>query len=340
MYPVKVYLDRLRLAKRSDATIRSYAWILKDFARVSGIPIEKIHENLTTENLIKYAADQQEKGRSERAMAVRLRVLHRYYTINGVKLDPMEMNIIRMRITEEPEDRPISLELLQKMMDQADVRGKAIISFLISTGCRSGELCKLRVGDINGDTVKFPSHITKGKRGRTSYLTSEAEQFLSTWLNIRPKYLERAMKRTYSKNLEKNDPRLFVCSYSTLRQIWSKWYDACDGSRGKYGQARCTIHSTRRYFRTRSVQSIPLDAVEKIMGHSGAYLAGSYVRLTDEEIRAAFHAGEDVLYITRRDRRHSENALEIEKQQRLKLEEELGIVKMLVAEMRADKSQM
>jgi hypothetical protein len=46
------------------------------------------------------------------------------------------------------------------------------------------------------------------------------------------------------------------------------------------------------------------------MRHEG-YLAGSYVRLTDDEVRRQFHEHEDALYITRRDRRHSENVLEV-----------------------------
>jgi hypothetical protein len=45
-----------------------------------------------------------------------------------------------------------------------------------------------------------------------------------------------------------------------------------------------------------------LDIVERLMRHSG-YLSSSYVRLTDEQVREAFHAGESALYITRADHR-------------------------------------
>ena len=302
MYSVVQYLNMLKLAKRSEATIRTYQWTLGDFAAVTGIPVEDIHNHLTPENLMNYAAIQQQQGRSERAMTVRLRILHRFYSINGVKLDKLEMNVIRQRVTEDPEDKPLELETLQQMMDLADTHGKAIISFLISTGCRAGELCKIQVDDVTGDVVKIRNEIAKGKRGRTAYLTIEAREYLDLWLRERPAYIKRAMKRTYSQNLKADDPRLFYCGYSTLREIWAKWYNAVDGEKGKYGQLRCTIHSSRRFFRTNSAKVMDLDIVEKIMGHTG-YLTGSYVRITDEDTRKAFHAGEAALYITRADHR-------------------------------------
>jgi integrase len=311
MYSVDQYLNMLKLAKRSDATIRSYRWTIGDFADVVGVPVEYIHNHLTPANLMKYASVQQQQSRSERAMSVRLRVLHRFFSVNGIKLDTMEMNVVRQRVTEEPEDKPLELDTLQKMMDLADIHGKAIISFLISTGCRAGELCKLRVDDVNGDTVKIRNEIAKGKHGRTAYLTTEAREYLDLWLRERPAYIKRARKRAYSQkyNLQADDPRLFFCGYSTLRQIWSKWYNAVDGDKGKYGQLRCTIHSARRYFRTHAVsQAFPIDMVERVMGHTG-YLTGSYVRITDEEARKAFHAGESVLYITRADHRVQESKL-------------------------------
>jgi integrase len=321
MYTVDEYLDWLRLAERSEQTIRSYRWTIGDFARVVGVPIEDIHNHLTAANLKKYASEQMKQGRSERARSVRLRVLHAFYENNDVKLNHMMMKVVRKRVTEEPEDKPLDVTTLQNMMDQADTRGKAIISFLISTGCRAGELCQIRLDDVKGDTVKIRNEIAKGKHGRTAYLTSEARGYLDQWLRERPAYIERACKRVYSQKfgLREDDPRLFFCGYSTLRQIWTKWYNIVDGDKGKYGQLRCTIHAARRYFRTHAVKAMDLDVVEMIMGHTG-YLTGSYVRITDEDARKAFHEGETVLYITRADHRIQGSELDKERQRSAALE--------------------
>ena len=56
-----------------------------------------------------------------------------------------------------------------------------------------------------------------------------------------------------------------------------------------------------------------LDLVEAIMRHTG-YLTSSYVRMTEEEKRSLFHAGEHALYITRADHRIQGSQLENLKQ--------------------------
>ena len=78
------------------------------------------------------------KGRS----LLNLSILHRYFTINGIKFDTLEANVIKARSSEEMHDKPLDLETLQKMMDLASPQMKAILSVLISTGMRAGSLPK------------------------------------------------------------------------------------------------------------------------------------------------------------------------------------------------------
>jgi low affinity Fe/Cu permease len=73
------------------------------------------------------------------------------------------------------------------------------------------------------------------------------------------------------------------------------------------------------------------DIVEKIMRHSG-YLTDSYVRLTDEEVRRHFHEHEDVLYITRPDRRHTDHKLAQMEDEIRKMQEKLALVKIVETE--------
>jgi len=55
-------------------------------------------------------------------------IIFRYYKINGVKFDKMDLNILKARSTEEQDDKPLELETLQRMMDLGDIHAKAIIS--------------------------------------------------------------------------------------------------------------------------------------------------------------------------------------------------------------------
>ena len=289
----------LRRAKRSEQTIKLYQKVLKHYAAFLNIPLDKVHDHLTPENLINYASSRE--GKSERSIAVELSILHRYFTINGIKFDTLEANVIKARSSEEMHDKPLDLETLQKMMDLASPQMKAILSVLISTGMRAGELNQISLSDVKGDTIHIRNEIAKRKKGGDVYLSLEAQEYLDIWLKKRDDYIRLANARHFSKNLPENDQRLFACSYSTLRASFARLYDLVDGEKGKYHN-RCTVHSCRKYFRTNAVKTMPLDLVEKIMRHPG-YLTKQYVRISDEESREKFHDGENALYLTRVDHR-------------------------------------
>jgi integrase len=240
--------------------------------------------------------------------------------LQGVEFDEMELNVVKKKSTEEPDDKPIETETLQKMMDQGDPHSRAIIAFLISTGCRAGETSKILLSDVKSDVVTIRNEIAKGGRGGKVYLTAEAREYLDIWLKDRERYIEEANRMaeklftTQSGSLHgerkstgvpiarpQKDNRLFACAYTTINKIFSRLYNQVDGEKGKYG-AMCSPHSCRKFFRTHAVKTMSLDLVEGLMRHTG-YLNSVYVRMTDEERRKQFHAGETALYVTRVDHR-------------------------------------
>jgi len=302
MYSFSRYLTMLRMAKRSENTIKGYGKVLRSYAKFLNVSPDEIHNHLTPENLVAYANSR--AGNSERGIRMHLSILHRYFMINGVKFDPLELNILKAQRIDESDDKPLTLETLQKMMNLGSLHTKTILITLISTGMRAGECCQILLSDVKGDIIHIRPEIAKGRRGGDVYLTKEARDFMDLWLKDRDRYIKTADKRGkylvrkgYGKAREKNDKRLFACSYATLLSTFSHLYDQVDGEQGKY-HAKITPHSTRKYFRTQAVKTMPLDLVEKIMRHSG-YLTDEYVRIPPEEARRQFHAGESALYILR-----------------------------------------
>jgi integrase len=198
------------------------------------------------------------------------------------------------------------------MMDVGDIHGKAILMFLISTGCRAGEVSKILLSDVKNDTVILRNEICKGKRGGVVFLTSEARQYLDLWLKERESYIKMADMK--SGNLASringrplNDQRLFGCSYMTINKIFKKMY-SIDGEKSG-GRNRITAHACRAYFRTNAPKGMSIDLVEGILRHVG-YLNQSYVRMTTEEKYRQFKAGEHALYVTRPDHRVQSSKLD------------------------------
>jgi integrase len=329
-YPVEEYLIMLRRSKRSEKTIEGYRKVLKSFAGFIGVPLTEIHRHLLVSNLLKYAdsitmvqprkdnkkKDTEPRKRSEAGIKTNLAVLRRYFVMNGIKFDDLEFNAVNPKVDRELNDKPLELAILQKMMDQTDIHGRSLISFLISTGCRADETCNVLLSDVKGDVVTIRNEIAKSRHGGNVYLTIEAREFMDIWLKERADYIRIAdarmkplVKSGGAKNRPVKDERLFAISYTSLNKKWARLYDAVDGSVGKYHREN-TIHSCRKYFRTHAATTMHPDLVTNLMRQTG-YLDNIYVRIPVEQKRKEFHAGEASLYITRADHRVQGNKLDV-----------------------------
>jgi len=370
---VDQYLTILKAAGKSAITLRNYRQILSQYARFLGVPLERLHEHLNTDDLVRYSSEvvwMRETGRKSH-----LSTIHRYMELNGVEFDELEYNAAKVKVTEERDDKPLTTTLLQKMMDQGNPHSRAIISFLISTGCRAGETSKLLlsdvgriensrfVADITGDVINVRNEIAKRKKGGLVFLTAEAREYLTIWLKNRDRFIVEADRRTaqlytgntYHESVPRkgigkpirrpdNDQRLFAVSYSSLDKTFGRLYDSVDGEQGKSG-AKITAHSCRAFFRTNAVKTIGIDLAEGILRHTG-YLNAAYVRMTPEERYKQFREGEMALYITRADHRIQSGKLaELERENqelraRVEATPQIGDLDALRAQMKEMQEQM
>lgn len=303
-YSVQDYLAILKAAKRSDKTITGYRKVLQSYAKFLNVPLDEVHYHLSVSNLLKYAGSR--NGKSDTGTKTNLSVLHRYFHLNGVVFDELQFNAMKPKVIKEQNDKPLELETLQKMMDLTDPHGRALLSFLVSTGCRAGETCQILLSDVKGDVVTIRNEIAKGGHGGKVFLTAEAREYLDLWLADRDDYIRIAdariggLKKTGGTR-PKKDERLFATAYTGMHKIFSRLYAKVDGEKGKYHDS-CTIHSCRKYFRTHAAQAMHPDLVTGLMRQTG-YLDSTYVRMNEDEKYRQFKAGESALYITRADHR-------------------------------------
>ena len=121
-------------------------------------------------------------------------------------------------------------ETLRSILQHMDIKGKALVLTLASSGIRIGEALQLRLEDVNLETdpaeIVIRGEYTKTGEQRFVFISREAKQALKEWLKVRDSYLESAKNR--NKGLVKAgiarekliDDRLFPFSDQTVSQLW------------------------------------------------------------------------------------------------------------------------
>jgi integrase len=182
---------------------------------------------------------------------------------------------------------PISDELVPNVQDLKDVlshgnaQSRSMFLIMCSSGCRIGELLALTQSDINTKTKplsitikktydrKKPNYIknlTKTKKPRISFISSEAYESYLSWMKIREDYLKTSIcKSKYGK--DDDDSRIFPMSDENARTIWKNLVLKSGLYQKDENTNRLTLHPhcLRKFFRSYLGNS---DLAEHLMGHA------------------------------------------------------------------------
>jgi integrase len=206
----------------------------------------------------------------------------------------------------ETEDRIPTLEEARQIINQLDIRGKAITLMALSSGARINEILSLQLSDLHLDTVPASFFIrkqhAKTKKGRLALISSEAADHAREYLKSRPYYVGLTEKRRRSASRARDNGTVFSIAYQTYAEIFNRALvrAGLDGKDGKRNLLH--PHTLRKFFYTRMKirAKVPGEMVDILVGHSTP-LANAYLRMCDgdyEEIKKAYLDGEHVLIIT------------------------------------------
>lgn len=112
----------------------------------------------------------------------RFRLLIRYYNRKiglGMKLQADEIIVPKRR---HSLPRFLTVEEVDRMIEVADLREKAIIAVLYDSAMRVGELIQLRKSDVQGDTIRVRG---KGNKERMVFIHERAKPLLKAYLDSR-----------------------------------------------------------------------------------------------------------------------------------------------------------
>lgn len=264
------FLDVKALEGCSKATIENYKFNLNKFL----LGVGKDPTEIATQDIRKYLADyKRERGVSNTTLDNMRRVFQSFFTwmhregyiikdpcaaVNKIRADKIIKN-------------PYSDEEMELMREAAkNLREKAIIEVLYSTGMRIGELEKLNKDDIdfvNGKAIVFG----KGAKEREVYFNVKAQLALK-------KYLE---------NRNDTNEALFVSLQSPYNRLKVSTYEKILRELGGRCGVHCHPHRFRRTCATILLnKGMPIQEVSKVLGHAKLETTLIYCEINQQSVAA------------------------------------------------------
>ncbi|MBE3123126.1 MAG: site-specific integrase [Thermoplasmata archaeon] len=227
----------------------------------------------------------------------RMNAVKQFLISNDRTIKDLEIwDTIRVRIRgAEPvsEETPLEQKDIYNILQYGDICSKAMFLMMSSSGMRMESLSGLLPTDIHDDEtptrIVLRPEIVKGKKSTvTTFITPEATDAYHSWMKVRSKWLESAIKRTTFKGgKKKDDDRVFPMTDVNIRLMWRNMltkagYDKRDK---KTNRSLCHPHGLRKFFRSWLGNA---DLAEVCMGHKGylsTYRQYTYKQLGQEYLK-------------------------------------------------------
>jgi len=151
----------------------------------------------------------------------------------------------------------------------SSIRDRALIMLLLRTGMRIGELLRTRIIDVNMREQKILIYEgEKNHRGRAVYFSDDAKAALDAWMKERDQDHELIFYGYKGKPL----------SYQASRMAFVKHINKANLSHKGY-----SLHCLRHTYATDLINArLPLECLEKLMGHSRLGVTRRYAMLSDK----------------------------------------------------------
>ena len=272
---IRMFVASKRAVNRQVNTLKQYTdeiYRMKDF-------IGKRLEDITGMDLRYYYGIMRERrGIKMSTMQTRLHYLSSFWdfliTEEMVHTNPVKkVGVLKLEKTIK---KPFSAADMEKLRSTCDnLRDRALMEFLYSTGVRVSELVSLNVGDIEMGKQELIVY-GKGSKERKTYLTDSAKFYLKRYLKTRIQ--EGLANQPLFVTLDAPHNRLTVAGVQyMLRQL---------GCRA--GVANVHPHRFRRTIATDLLnRGMPIEQVKEFLGHEKLDTTMIYCTVKEENVHAS-----------------------------------------------------
>ena len=267
---LSLFINTKRIEGRSEKTLDRYAYILKRYKETDPTPIHKI----TVYNIRQYLAKEKTRGIADSTLQGYRDVFSAFFGwIHRERLIPLNpcanLNPIKCKKEIRLPYTSVEIERLKEVC--SSVRDKAIICFLLSTGCRISEVCGLNRADVDFNNLEC-TVLGKGNKERTVYLDSVAAMQLQKYLDSREDDGEALFIGKGTSRMQPSGIR------KCLRVI---------GDRA--GVPNVHPHRFRRTLATNLIKhGMPIQEVANILGHEKLDTTMMYVYLDKQSVKNSY----------------------------------------------------
>lgn len=256
------YLEKLKLVRYSENTIRTYTGAFLDF--INYYSHKELHE-ITNDDIKSYLLYLVEKRKISTSFQNQvINAIKFYYekVCGGKKLPYITI------------DRPIKEKYLPNVLSEEEVKRiiqsiqnlkhKAIILTIYSAGLRISEAINLKIADIDSDRMAITIKGAKGKKDRNSLLSEKLLLILREYFKqYKPKMW--LFEGQYGEQY----------SFSSINQIFRR---ACIDSKII---KKATVHTLRHSFATHLLErGTDLRYIQELLGHSSSKTTEIYTHIT------------------------------------------------------------
>ena len=267
---VQAFLDAKEIEGRSPKTIERYRYIIGRMLVGINAPVRRI----TTFHLRSYLMENKNRGISDNTLEGIRSVMNSFFgwlwREDMIEKNPCA-NIGPIKSRKQIR-LPFSAEEIERIKECCTTfRDKALVSFLLSTGCRISEVCALNRDDIDFGSLEC-TVLGKGNKERTVYIDNVTAMLL----------------RRYFKNRNDNEPALFIGKGTTRIKPGGV------RARLKTIEARAGVenvhpHRFRRTLATNLInRGMPIQEVAAILGHDKIDTTMKYVYIEKEAVKSAY----------------------------------------------------
>jgi len=292
---------------RSEETRRSYSKKLMDFLRFAGLnPSDvvaiAIYEPKKLEHLLlQYIQELRGRGLSGSTIRQHFQSIRHFLVMNDAEnsIGWSKLSKLMPKAKKIGLDRAPTKEEIRRLLQHADIRMKALILLLVSSGVRIGSVEHLRwrhVSEVLHNGKRFARLVVPWSKGDVSYITfitPEAYETLLEYKRVRESEGEeigpdsplfRVAKWSKASVGEKGRP--LPASSKVLRnELHMLWLKAGlrEPSDGRQHEVKA-VHGFRKFFATRLENAgVGRLIVETFMGHNIS-VASNYYKPSEKEL--------------------------------------------------------